>query len=285
MARKIIAKKKQNKSSAKIKEERKSVLDSLNIAKNELESLTKEKEGFFGDVEKKRGIIVSLKKEIDHLNEQIAKKRIEYDDAKASAEAELKKIRESEKSAHDSIVLEKEGLLEYKKEINSEIQEKKREVRELDKDINGLKDALENKLNAIAKVDKVISEQSNRLEGDKEKINSLEDMKPELEAKIAGLKNEIRSLEKTKKASVDLSKENKKIQDSISKKRTELKGLEDKVQEARGNLIKAKAEVSSRETAVKEKEKELDEREKSVDRTAKTLQKHLDKLDIPIKVT
>ncbi len=260
---------------------------SVNDLNRQLESLTETR------ITAEKQTAESVRKlEVAKKDEEQAKKDVE------SVLAEKKEIEEAlptkaeELSVLNSELIETRNSYEEEKvklsaDISAIKDQKDKAVKNLNDEINRIK----GEIDALEVTKQEIRADIEKAKGDKTSIsNAITELEKERESKeqtlielgdVDAKKAEVENLRVQKD---ELSTENEEVKEEIRKIKAEGERLLKKnIEISEGKDEKLK-ELAIREEKAKERELKLDIRNADINKVAKTLQKHLDKLKIPIKV-
>ncbi len=244
---------------AKVEKQREVSVKGLEVAEKEEAEAKAILESVLVEKKEAEEALSSKEAEVSSLNSSLIELRASYEAEKADLSSDINEIKNQKinavKNLNDEIVrIKKEiGVFEItKQEIQAEIEKVKTEKANIS--------------NALA----IIEEEKNRKEQIVESLGDVDAQKAEIEA-LKVVKNE-------------LSTGNEEIKEEILKGKNESSRIEKKNLEISKGGDERTKELIIQEEAAKKREMKLDIRNAEINRVAKTLQKHLDKLKIPIKV-
>ncbi len=279
-----------------IKKEREEISGSISADKKNLEDLVKEIKGFDSVVKKQRETLALNEKEIaesikligvkaakiTQLDKEIADKTNEAD----KITSELNKVKAMSDGMVEDAKKEIERITSEKSEerdkLISEVNALSEKVRvltldkeELEKGLSALEITISNARNNLAILEKQIQEKKEELEKlNLEGIETAKKTLADLSQNITDLKGKINEMEQT---AADL-------QATIEKENKELEAVRAASKAMSDGLNKKEADLKAMSDGLNKKEADLAAKEKQITTLGNTLQKHLDKQNIPIKV-
>jgi len=293
-----------------IKKERKKISDSISIDKQNRASLLKEIKDYEPTVKGQRKILAAtnaeiqdslrvlgqMKVKIDQLDKEISDKthqadiitgRLKKVEAVSNgmiedAKKEIERIKQENAGEIDKLTSEVNALTEKIRILTSNKEE-------LEKGLSALEITISNARNNLAVLEKQIQEKKEELEKlNLEGIETAKKTLSDLGQNITDLKGRKNEMEQNlAEIEVNIREEGKKLEairatakatsDGLNKKEEALKATSD-------GLNKKEEALKATSDGLNKKEEDLAAKEKKILTLGNTLQKHLDKQNIPIKV-
>lgn len=275
--------------------DRKRISDSINIDKLEIEDLQKQLKSFSVQIEEKSNL---LKKTIIDLkiNEELIKKQHSDID---KLNVEFTEVNNKVFERKKELELEKQKMLEdYNKKLNDLIRETDFRLKEVNELSSKIFDLDVEKQNLGEKIESIILEQSKKEVSFNEtifaKTNFIKELDKEIEQRESRLTSINSEIANSGKIIIEIEKESNKLLDlrnleeSLKQKLIEIQGrfdnLDNEVKTRMKGLDDREKTLENREKNATELEKTLKNQEKRIMTIGNTLQKHLDKQNIPIKI-